>query len=138
MNECSYLSIKIGDKESFTQTITNHHVNLFMKLSGDDNPLHLNEPFAIKAGFTGRVVYGYLTALFLSKLIGVYIPGKNSLILSQKTDFLKPVYINDVLTLSGVVSSKSDFGSIVTIVVNIHNQNGDKVLNGEIKVKMIK
>jgi acyl dehydratase len=79
-------------------------------------------------------VYGLLTASFLSTLAGLYLPGKYSLIQKIDIDFLHPVYIDDVLSVEGIVTGKHDLFRYIRLKVNISRQNGEKVLRGKMRI----
>ena len=106
----------------------------FCTMTGDINPLHNDEDYALSKGHTGRVVYGMLTGSLLSTLAGVYLPGKNSLIQEVKIKFAKPVYIGDTLTVEGVVEEKHDVFSLIVLKVSVKNQNKEKVLRASMRV----
>ncbi len=134
MNEYRYEEIDIGQRESFSVTVTEEMMSSFCAITGDINPLHNDEDYAVSKGHPGKVVYGMLTASLLSTLAGVYLPGKNSLIHEVKIKFSKPVYIGDTLTVEGIVEEKHDVYSLIILKVLIRNQNGDKVLKATMQV----
>ena len=135
-NKYEYEEIEIGHKETFTVTITGEMLDAFKAITGDINPLHNDEEYAKGKGHSGRVVYGMLTASFLSTLAGVYLPGEKSLIHEVKTKFVKPVYIGDVLTIEGVVDDKHDAFKLLDIKYTIRNQDGVKVSRGTMSVEV--
>lgn len=94
-NECS---------AGFTVQVTQGMMEAFAELSGDTNPLHTDEGFARSRGFEGKVAYGMLSASFYSRLVGVYLPGKNCLFQSIEATFNRPVYPGDVLSVTGRVT----------------------------------
>ena len=134
MNHYSISDLSIGHREDFTTEITLEMFDKFKEITGDINPLHNDEEFAKNLGHKGRVAFGMLTASFLSTLAGVYIPGERSLIHSVETKFTKPVYIGDVLSVSGEVTEINDTVNQIVLKVEIKNQNGEKVLRGKMKV----
>ena len=75
--------IEIGQKKKFSIKVTESMVNEFAKISGDFNPLHMDEQYAKSTKFGRRVCHGMLLASFFSRLVGMYLPGKNSLYFSQ-------------------------------------------------------
>lgn len=137
MNEYTYDEIAIGQKESFSVTVTEEMMNSFRDITGDINPLHNDKDYAISKGHPDRVVYGMLTGSLLSTLAGVYLPGKRSLIQEVKLKFAKPVYIGDTLTVEGVVEEKHDSYSLIILKVTIRNQNGDKVCRARMQISVI-
>ena len=134
MNHYSINDLFIGHKEVFTVEVTTEMFNKFREITGDINPLHNDESFARNLGHKGRVAFGMLTASFLSTLAGVYLPGERSLIHSVETKFIKPVYIGDVLSISGDVTEINDTVNQIVLKVEIKNQNDEKVLRGKMKV----
>ena len=134
MNRYSINDLSIGHKEVFTVEVTTEMFNKFREITGDINPLHNDEDFARNLGHKGRVAFGMLTASFLSTLAGVYLPGERSLIHSVETKFTKPVYIGDVLSISGEVTEINDTVNQIVLKVEIKNQNDEKVLRGKMKV----
>lgn len=120
--------------DSFNAIIDEEKLIFFKKITGDINPLHLIDDYAIEKGFNARVVHGMLTASFYSKLIGVYLPGENSLIHSIDTKFLNPVYLNDELEISGELSYINNSMRQLEVACKIVNQNNIKVSTALIKV----
>lgn len=137
MNEYKYSDIVEGMQESFKVTVTEQMMESFLGITGDVNPLHNDLDFAKEKGYDNRVVYGMLTASFLSTLAGVYLPGKNSLIYETQTKFAQPVFPGDELTVSGTVEEKNDLFQVFTMKVVIRNQKGEKVLRGSMKVGVL-
>ena len=136
MNEYTYDEIAIGQKESFSVTVTDEMMESFRNLTGDINPLHNDKDYAISKGHPDRVVYGMLTGSMLSTLAGVYLPGKRSLIQEVKLKFAKPVYVGDTLTVEGVVEEKHDAYSLIILKVTMRNQNGDKVCRARMQISV--
>ena len=138
MNYYVFDEIVEGMEESFTVTVTHEMMEAFLKITGDVNPLHTDVAFAKEKGYDSCVVYGMLTASFLSTLAGVYLPGKNSLIHSVETKFIKPVFEGDVLTVSGKVTEKRELFSAFVMKVEIRNQHNEKVLRGNMQIGVMK
>lgn len=134
MNHYMLEELKTGHTESFCVTVTAQMLEQFSTITGDCNPLHSNEEFAKEKGYQGKVAYGMLTAAFLSTLAGVYLPGKNSLIHSVETKFLKPVYAGDTLWISGTVADADERFSIINVKVLIENQKQERVAKGNMRI----
>ncbi len=134
MNEYTYEQIEIGHREEFEIAVTEEMMSSFCRITGDVNPLHNDDDYAIRKGHPGRVVYGMLTASLLSTLAGVYLPGKNSLIHEVKIKFAKPVYVGDMLAVEGIVEEKHDVYSLLVLKVTIRNQNKEKVCRAKMQV----
>lgn len=138
MKEYTYDEISVGQCETFTKTITIEMENAFRSVTGDENPLHRDDDFACeisRGNFPMHVTFGMLTASLYSTLAGMYLPGKYSLIHSlERIDFRKPVYVGDVLTVSGIVREKHDDLKLIIIDVVVKNQNGKVVSKAGMKV----
>lgn len=134
INEYFFDEINIGMKKQFDEIITESMVNDFAKLSGDYNPLHVNEEYARKTNFKKRVCHGMLLSSFFSRLIGIYLPGKHALLFSQSLNFENPCFINDKIIVYGEIISKNESTKIITINTNITNQEKKKIVYGEIRV----
>ena len=101
MNTYVFNEIKVGMSAAFNVVVTEEMQDNFLKLSGDNNPMHVDCEYATLSGFKDRVVYGMLTSAFYSRLAGVYLPGRNCLLQECKISFNKPVYIGDKLKVYG-------------------------------------
>jgi len=124
-------NIEQGLKKEFQVTITESIVDEFAKLSGDYNHLHMDAEYAKSVNFKGRVCHGMLIASYLSRLIGMYIPGNNALYLTQSLKFVNPCYVNDVITVTGEVISKSMSTGIITVNTTIKNSSEKTMLEGQ-------
>lgn len=138
MNEFRFSDLSVGHKEEFTRTISEEDMDVFRKLSGDVNPLHMDSGFATERGFNDKVVFGMLTASLISTLGGVYLPGKHCIIQEVETKFLRPVYPGDTLTVTGTVKEMNDTVEQVVTKVEIRNQDGVKVVRGTLKTGFLK
>lgn len=138
MNEYGYEDIQIGQTESFQKEITVGMEDSFREITGDTNPLHRDDTFAVEVGngkFKSHVSFGMLTASFYSTLAGVYLPGKYSLIHSiDNLSFKKPVFTGDVLTVTGTVKEKHDDLRLICVCAKITNQNGKVVSKADMKI----
>ena len=134
--DLSIEDIRIGDSASFTRTFSEEEVTLFSKLSGDENPLHMEDAYAETTRFKRRLVHGMLVASACSALVGMRLPGKRCLYLAQTLSFKKPVYIGDTLTVRGVVTTKSASTGVVTIAISI-KKGEDEVMSGLATVQII-
>lgn len=128
MNEYTFQDIEIGHTEEFDAIVTEAMLDSFMQLSGDDNPLHMDEDFAKKHGFEGRVVYGVLLEAFYSKLVGVYLPGKNCIFNKCEIEWKKPAYTDMPLHIKGTVVDKREGTQRLVIEAKMTDEAGN-VLN---------
>lgn len=89
--------IQIGMKVSYSQTITDSDIKTFAGLSGDHNPVHVDEKYAENSRFKRRIAHGLMSAGFFSQLFGTKLPGPGCVYTAQSLKFLRPVYINDTV-----------------------------------------
>lgn len=127
MNAYRFDDMKKGLSEEFVVVITKDMMDSFQKLSGDVNPMHTDEEWAKGHGFQARLVYGMLTASFYSTLVGMYLPGRYSLLQEISTSFYKPVFIGDRLKVIGIVKEINEALQRVTILARIENVAGQRV-----------
>lgn len=108
-----------GMVESFEFVVTNQMMENFSELSGDFNPLHINTKYAISKGFEGSVVYGGILITQISKIIGMYMPGNNSLWTGLSINFLNPLMINQKATIDATVVHISEATSSFKLNIRI-------------------
>ena len=130
LSKYTFDEIEIGLTKQFQITITESMVDNFAKLTGDFSPIHMDEDYASTTTFQKRVVHGMLLASFLSKIDGMYLPGKHALYFSQSLDFRHPCFLGDTITISSVVIDKSSSTKILKIESKITNQDGKILLSG--------
>ncbi|MGF1528896.1 MAG: MaoC family dehydratase [Candidatus Competibacterales bacterium] len=90
--------LQAGMRASYARTVTEADVVLFAGLSGDNNPVHINEEFAANTPFKGRVVHGMFSAALLSCVAGTRLPGPGAIYVDQSLKFRAPVRIGDTVT----------------------------------------
>ena len=127
-------TINIGDQASFTKTITETDIYLYCGISGDFNPLHVDELYANKALFKGRVAHGLLVAGLISNVLGMKLPGPGTIYISQNLNFIKPAYINDTITATVEVLEKVSNKHHIILKTFCINQDSDLIMDGEAKV----
>lgn len=126
------LGIKVGDKASFTKTVSEKDVQVFAEVTGDKNPLHLDDAYAAKTRFKGRVAHGMLSAGFVSAALGTKLaPNATVVYLSQQMRFQRPVKIGDTVTANCEVTALQPERRFVTVKTDCVNQAGEEVLTGE-------
>ena len=130
LSEYTYDEIKIGLSKTFQINITESLVNSFAELSGDFSPIHIDNEYAKTTTFGKRVVHGMLLASFLSRVDGMYLPGKHALYFTQNLEFRNPCFIGDTITVFSKVIDKSDSTKILKIESKITNQENKILLYG--------
>lgn len=87
--------LEIGMSESYAKTISESDVYLFAGISGDNNPVHINEEYAQTTMFKKRIVHGMFSAALISTVAGTRLPGPGCIYIDQQIKFKAPVYIGD-------------------------------------------
>ncbi len=128
--EYTFDKIEIGLSKEFLVTITESMVDDFAALSGDFSPIHMDNKYAESTTFKKRVVHGMLLGSFLSRVDGMYLPGKHALYFSQSMEFRNPCFIGDTVKVSSEVIDKSESTKILKIESKITNQNNKILLYG--------
>jgi len=127
----TFENLNIGDSYTYTVIVTEEMINTFAKVSGDSNPLHLDEEFAVTTQFKSRIAHGALVSSFISKVLGCDFPGYGSVYVSQFSQFKRPVKIGDEISTTVEVKEKEDKRGYVTFRTFCKNQLGKIVLDGE-------
>lgn len=122
---------ELGEKASLNILLTENHVDQFIKIFGDDNPLHVDDEFARALGFPRRVVHGMCYAAFLSKLIGTKLPGPGSLWAAQTYRFISPVFVGEDIKLSVIVVDVFQATKTIRLDVKAEAADGRIVMEGE-------
>jgi 3-hydroxybutyryl-CoA dehydratase len=90
--------LSVGMTATFAKTVTDADIVLIAGVSGDNNPVHVNEDYARKTIFKGRIAHGMLSACFISTAIGTRLPGPGAVYVSQSLRFKAPVRVGDTVT----------------------------------------
>ena len=93
-----YEDISIGQSAEFAKVVSEADIQGFAEISGDHNPVHLDEAFAKATPFQGRIAHGLLSAAFISAVFGMQMPGPGCVYVSQSLRFKGPVRIGDRVT----------------------------------------
>jgi len=125
--------LKVGDSASFSKTVTAADIDLFAQVTGDTNPVHLDEAYAAKTMFKGRIAHGMLTAGFISAVLGTKLPGPGSIYLSQSLKFKAPVRIGDTVRARVTITALDKEKGRCTFATTAHV--GDTVvIEGEAQI----
>lgn len=124
-------TLEIGARASRTKTFTDEDVRGFAQISGDSNPIHLDDAYAATTQFERRIAHGILTASLISATIANDLPGDGTIYLSQNLQFKAPVYIGDTITATVTITDIRERRNIVTLETTCVNQEGTVVLTGE-------
>ena len=127
----SIQELQVGERATFTKTITEADVTLYAGVTGDLNPAHINEEYARTTFFQTRIVHGMLTAGLISTVMGNRLPGPGTIYVQQNLRFLAPVRMGDTITAEVEVSEITAEKNRVLLATRCVNQNGETVLDGE-------
>lgn len=122
---------KVGERDSFTKTVTESDVSTFAGLIGDFNPIHVDAEYARKSRFGRRVAHGMFAGGLISAVLGNKLPGPGSIYLNQQLEFLAPVFIGDTITAVVEVISWRPDKHIVTLKTDCYNQEDKQVVTGK-------
>ncbi|HET6597815.1 MAG TPA: MaoC family dehydratase [Anaerolineales bacterium] len=120
-----------GEKASRTTTITDEMIRAFAALSGDNNPVHLDDTYARTTRFGRRIAHGMIAAGLISATLANDLPGPGTVYLSQTLQFKAPVFPGETLTTTVEVKSVRADKPIATLATSCKNQDGKVVLEGE-------
>ena len=126
--------LSVGQSAELQKTVMEDDITAFAKVSGDYNPVHLDEEAAKKTMFGGRIAHGMLGASVISAAIAMKLPGPGSIYLAQSLRFTKPVRIGDTVTARVEVLEVIAPRKRVRLGTSCRNQNGELVIDGEATV----
>ena len=131
------MKIKVGDTFTKDRLVTDELIRAFAEVSGDFNPIHLDEEFAKTTRFGRRIAHGMLSGAFISAILGYEFAEKKIIYLSQTLKFTAPVYIGDTVTTTATVTNIREDKGIVTLETNCTKQGGEIVVKGESVVMVL-
>lgn len=125
------MRLQVGDAATVQRTITERDIELFAEVTGDRNPVHLDDRFARQTRFGRRIAHGMLGASLISAVLANELPGPGTIYLSQTLQFTAPIYLNDTVTVHVTVTKIREDKPIVTLETLCINQHGEIVIRGE-------
>jgi acyl dehydratase len=128
----------VGQQASFSKTFTDADLEHFIAITGDRNPLHVDESFARGTQFGGRVLQGMLTASIFSTMVGMLLPGTGAIYRSQTLTFLRPVRIGETVTAHFVVRAIDRAKHRLDIESWIENAAGERVIEGRCEAGLLR
>jgi 3-hydroxybutyryl-CoA dehydratase len=132
------MDLAIGDTFTKSRTITDELIRAFAELSGDHNPIHLDEDFAAKTRFGRRIAHGMLSGAFISAVLGFEFRERKIVYLSQTMKFTAPVFIGDTVTTTATVRNIREDKGIVTLETTCTKQDGAVAVQGQAMVMILK
>lgn len=127
--------LSVGQTAELVREITEERIQRFAEASDDFNPLHLDEDFASRTPYRGRIAHGLLSASFVSAVVGTMLPGPGAIYLNQTLTFYKPVRIGDVVTGRVTVTAIDQESARVTLKTECL-VDGEPVLDGEAIIRV--
>jgi len=121
----------VGARARLSRTFSDGDIETFVRLSGDDSPIHVDEEYAARSRFGRRIVHGLLAVSQLSAVLGTLLPGPGTIYLSQSFQFKAPVFIGDTITSEVIVEEVRADKPIVTLRTILTNQDGKIVIEGQ-------
>jgi len=131
------MEIKLGDRFSKGRQVTDELVRKFAEVSGDYNPIHLDDEFAKNTRFGKRIAHGMLSGALISAVLGYEFKERKIVYLSQTLKFAHPVFIGDTVTASATVTKIRGDKPIVKLETVCTNQNGETLVTGEAVVMIL-
>ena len=128
------MNFNIGDSAEITKTIEQADIDAFAAVSGDHNPVHVDEEFAKTTRFGRRIAHGMLTASLISSVLANKLPGEGSVYLGQTLQFLAPVFPGDEITARVTVKEVREDKPILKLETICVNQRNEIVIRGEATV----
>ena len=125
------MTFKIGDRAEISKQVTQADIETFARVTGDNNPVHLDPNYAASTRFKGVIAHGLLSAGLISAVLGTKLPGPGSIYISQTLQFIRPVRIGDSITAQVEVTGWNPEKNIVHLDTTCRNQDGKEVLTGE-------
>ena len=129
---------EVGQHASFTKTFTEADLQRFIEITGDANPLHVDDAFAAATPFGRRILHGMLTASIFSTMVGMLIPGTGAIYRSQTIRFLLPVYLNETVTAHFIIRSIDRAKHRMEIDAWIENEAGEHVIEGTCEAGLLR
>jgi len=125
------MNFKVGDSAEITKTIEQADIHAFADITGDHNPVHVDEEFAKTTRFGRTIAHGMLSASLISAVLANKLPGEGSVYLGQTLQFVAPVFPGDQITARVTVKEVREGKSIVKLETICINQRGEVVIRGE-------
>jgi len=127
--------MKLNDYFEMPFSFTQKQVELFAKVTGDYNPIHLDDEYASKSIFKKKIMHGFLSASVFSKIIGMHFPGNGAVYLSQTMNFLQPMYAGMVYKAKVKVAECIEMKNRFVLETYVYNSNEEITLDGKATIQ---
>jgi 3-hydroxybutyryl-CoA dehydratase len=125
-----------GQSATVDFTVTDADMRNFADISGDRNPLHVDDTFARSKGFDGAVVYGALLVAKISQLIGMKLPGRDSVWTNLSVEFRKPLFVNQPAQVEGVIANLSASTGMIELKLTVRTE-GKLLAKGRAEILIV-
>ena len=125
----TYDELNLGDTASITHLVTERYLTLFAAVSGDTNPVHLDEAFAAATPFKGRIAHGMFSGALISAAVACEMPGPGTIYIGQEMSFMRPVRLGDEIRVELEILEKLPKNR-VKIATRVFNQDNKQVVDG--------
>lgn len=122
--------LNVGDQAQLSRQVTAQDIKAFAALSGDVNPIHLDDAFAKQSSFGSRIAHGHFCTMLITTVIGTQLPGPGTIYRGQEYKFHNPAFIGDTLTVKVTIDTIKARARLIMIANEITNQNGDVLITG--------
>jgi 3-hydroxybutyryl-CoA dehydratase len=122
--------LSVGQSADYSREVNAADIDAFAQVTGDDNPVHLDQAYAATTRFGGRIAHGMLSAGYISAVLGTRMPGPGAVYLSQTLRFRRPVRIGDTVTASATIAEIDPSRARVTLKT-VCKVAGEVVADGE-------
>ncbi len=129
--------MKVGSKASIKKIFHQEEVLSFSKSSMDENPIHFDQAYAANTIFKKCIVQGPLVASLIGGVLGSELPGQGTIYMAQTSKFLKPVFIDEEITVNVEITNIRDDKNIITLRTWVIKEDGSCALDGEAVVKYL-
>lgn len=123
-------TLEVGDSAKIEKKVSEEDIIQFAEITGDKNPVHLDEDYAKQTVFGTRIAHGMLSAGYISAVLGMKLPGPGAVYMEQTLTFLAPVRIGDTITATAEVTEIGEKRKTAKLKTTCTNQDGVVVLKG--------
>ena len=134
----TYDDLKVGQTASLLKTVTEKDLDLFIEITGDKNPLHVDADFAQQTFFGQRIAHGMLSASLFSTLVGMHLPGVGAIYKSQTIEFIRPVFVGNTLKACLEITAIDPENEQIELNSWIENQDGETVIAGKTTASLLR
>lgn len=128
------MKFQVNDQVNLTRQFSLEDVDRFAAITGDFNPVHVDDDYAARTIFKKRICHGMLVSSLFSALLGTKLPGEGSIYVGQDLKFIKPVYIGDTITAIVKITAIIKEKNRIILSTEAINQNNEIVITGEAKI----